>query len=117
VGGTLAPYVIADGLTYHMWYVGTTLGHLWGGHIGYAYSGDGIHWHEFDGNPVLVLPGDNPVYASPVIFDGSTYHMWYSHWDTVIDWISYATSTCCNAGLFADDFETGDTSVWSVTVP
>jgi len=95
-GGTLAPYVIADGLTYHMWYVGTTPGHLWGGHIGYAYSGDGIHWHVFDGNPVLVLQGDNPVYASPVIFDGSTYHLWYSHWDTVIDWISHATSTCCS---------------------
>jgi hypothetical protein len=43
--------------------------------------------------------------------------MWYSHWDTVIDWISYATSSCCNAGLFADDFESGDTSAWSVTVP
>lgn len=115
-GGTLAPYVIAEDLTYHMWYVGTTPGHVWGGNIGYAHSSDGIHWTKPLPNPVMVHPGGDPVYSSPVLVDGSTYRMWYDHWDGAVDRISYATSTCC-AVVFADDFETGETLRWSLTVP
>jgi hypothetical protein len=115
--GTCAPYVIADGSTYHMWYVGTQPPNFLGGSIGYACSGDGIHWYRYPGNPVLARPAEESFFASPVLLEGLTYLMWHDQWNGVFDRTSYATSTCCNAGLFADDFETGDTSAWSVTVP
>ncbi len=117
---TVAPHVIFDGTSYHMFYMGgaedypPTIRHS----IGYAFSADRIHWYKSTANPIIeVDPGFTLM--APVSFDGSTWHMWYSHtspsgWTPIL--VSYATSTCC-AGLFGDGFETGDTSAWSQSVP
>jgi hypothetical protein len=90
-----APVVIFDGTTYHMWYTGKD---VWqgdfedGSAIGYASSPDGIAWTKFGGNPVVeAITGY--AYTSAVVFDGSTYHMWYTYWDgAVTDYVGYATS-------------------------
>jgi hypothetical protein len=82
--------------------------------IGYAFSSDGVHWTRHPHNPVIETPDDNAYYA-PFILDGSTFFVWYAH-GYLPDFVSYAWSECC-AGVFGDDFETGDTSLWSVTVP
>jgi hypothetical protein len=107
------PSVVLEGSTYHMWYSGNNRsGGDW--MLGYAFSGDGIHWWRYQDNPVIHMPGQDNL-GLPVIFDGSTWHGWFG--DT---WhaqrIFYVTSTCC-AGVFGDGFETGDTSAWSGTVP
>ena len=111
------PSVILTGSTYHMWYAGYNVPTRWW-RTGYVYSPDGIHWNwtRHDG-PVVSVAGNHTI-ASPVIYDGSTWHMWYGHYTFDFSLIasSYATSTCCE-GLFADDFETGDTSLWTATVP
>ncbi len=109
------PSVVFDGQIYHMWYVGMDALPEQEHRIGYAFSGDGTHWTKHRGNPV-VQTADEFAFLAPVIFDGSTYHMWYSHGFPPGSSISYATSTCC-AGLFGDQFETGDTSLWSLAVP
>ncbi|NOZ46996.1 MAG: T9SS type A sorting domain-containing protein [Chlorobi bacterium] len=93
---------------YKMWYVGTNdpnqiLYH----NMGYAFSPDGINWAKSSSNPVLsakttstgidVLGFEGPS----IVFDGSTYHMWYScipiynnlqYWDGWIN-IAYASSS------------------------
>jgi predicted GH43/DUF377 family glycosyl hydrolase len=91
----LTPVVIHDGSTYHMWYSGYN-GSTW--RIGYATSSDGIVWNKYAFNPVLDLgpPGSwdgNHVYYPSVIFDGATYHMWYSGADGINARIGYATSS------------------------
>ena len=65
--------------------------------IGHATSTDGLIWTKDPANPVLVADAgtwDNPRVDFPtVIFDGSTYHMWYSG-GSMYSWkIGYATST------------------------
>ena len=89
------PYVVFDGSSYHMWYNGgaetSTTADL---SIGYAFSSDGIHWSKHRDNPVVELSGQI-VFHAPVVLDGSTWRMWYSHWDGSTSWISYATSDCC----------------------
>jgi len=91
--------VVLDGGTYKMWYGGC---HYSTGpfvcHAGYAESSDGITWSKRQ-DPVL-SPSDDPtawdfeIAANPyVIFDGATYHMWFSgasanHWS-----IGYAFSS------------------------
>lgn len=76
----LLPYaVISDDGTYKMWYAGAREDYV--GRIGYAESIDGIEWTKRP-EPVLV-PGDYPgawdgaIGACAVVYDGSTYHMWY----------------------------------------
>jgi hypothetical protein len=54
--------------------------------IGYATSPDGINWTKHLSNPVLNLglagSWDNShVYYPSVIFDGTSYRMWYAGWD------------------------------------
>ena len=75
------PYVVFDGSSYHMWYNGgaetSTTADL---SIGYAFSSDGIHWSKHRDNPVVELSGQI-VFHAPVVLDGSTWRMWYSHWD------------------------------------
>jgi len=115
--GTCAPYVVADGSTYHMWYVGTQAPYFSGGSIGYATSTDGVTWTPYWKNPVMSRQAGDWLFASPVLAEGTTYRMWYDEWNGDFDQVSYAESTCCDPGLFADDFETGDTSWWSLTVP
>jgi len=86
------PTIHYDGLTYHMWYGG-------GGsrlRTGYATSPDGITWTKHPSNPVLNygLPSfwDEYRARSPsILFDGITYHMWYSGSDGTYR-IGYATS-------------------------
>jgi predicted GH43/DUF377 family glycosyl hydrolase len=117
---TAAPYVIFNGSSYHMFYLGGT--EAFPATVrysnGYAFSADGIHWNKSAANPIIEVDPGFTV-GSPASFDGSTWHMWYSHtsppgWLPIVT--SYATSTCC-AGLFGDGFETGDLSLWTSTVP
>jgi predicted GH43/DUF377 family glycosyl hydrolase len=87
-------YVLHDGITYKMWYSGSD-GPLT--RIGYATSPDGVSWTKSASNPVLDLgaPGswnDVYTYAPSVLFDGATYHMWYSGYDGINARTGYATS-------------------------
>ena len=86
------PEVILDGSTFKMWYGG------YGGtrqRIGYAESSDGITWTKHASNPVLDVgpPGswdDQEVVPGAVVFDGSSYKMWY--WGNGNFRTGYATS-------------------------
>ena len=53
------------------------------GSIGYATSPDGVTWTKFVDNPVLVAGSlgewdEFQVIIPEVIYEGSTYHMWYN---------------------------------------
>jgi predicted GH43/DUF377 family glycosyl hydrolase len=54
-------------------------------------------WEKYAGNPVM-FPGppgawdDHWLFSGDVLFDDTTYHMWYSSWDSVNTRIGYATS-------------------------
>lgn len=109
------PSVVFDGDTYHMWYVGGDAPPEQEHRVGYAFSADGIHWTKHRANPV-VQTADQYAFLAPVIRDGLTFHMWYSHGYPPFTSISYASSDCC-CGIFGDDFEIGDTSLWNITVP
>jgi predicted GH43/DUF377 family glycosyl hydrolase len=81
----IEPSVIYDGSIFHMWYTGLNFNTSpWIEAIGYATSPDGMNWTKDTlNNPVLEkgTPGrwdDREVFSGSVIFDGSTYHMWYS---------------------------------------
>jgi predicted GH43/DUF377 family glycosyl hydrolase len=90
------PYVLFDGDTYHMWYTGYNGTNA---RIGYATSPDRVTWTKDEGNPVMDKGSAGSwefvgVESPCIIFDGSTYHMWYNGWDTQdIFQIGYATST------------------------
>lgn len=75
---TWTPRIIFDGITYHMWYSGDD----GTGSIGYANSTDGITWTKHPSNPVLDPGSDaweaQSLYVPTVLFDGVTYHMWYT---------------------------------------
>jgi len=90
------PSVINDGSNYHIWYTGD------GGpgtyvQIGHATSPDGITWTKSPKIPVLSCKQndewdyDRADYAR-VIYDGNSYHMWYSGGKTWAWQIGYATS-------------------------
>ncbi len=88
------PCVIYDGTTYKMWYAGYKTNYQ----IGYATSSDGINWTKYSGNPVLTLgsPGsweDTYVYHPTVIFNGTSYEMWYTGYNGTNEQIGYATSS------------------------
>ena len=109
------PSVVFDGSVYHMLYGGYN-GNGGDWMVGYAFSADGIAWLRHRGNPAMRLDGED-LYVLPVVFDGSTWHGWYTAGSSPGEWrVFYATSTCC-ATLFLDSFESGDTSLWSTTVP
>jgi predicted GH43/DUF377 family glycosyl hydrolase len=78
------PCAIYDGSTFHMWYTGINKeSSTWKEAIGYATSPDGINWSKYSNQPVLEKGStgswdDLEVFLGSVIFDGSTYHMWYS---------------------------------------
>ncbi len=89
---------------YKMWY-GASDGNNF--RIGYATSSDEIGWTKYDdpstsappyaeSDPVLGLgPGAFEtvwVYFPQVIFDGTTYHMWYAGTNGTTDRVGYATS-------------------------
>ena len=84
--------------------------------VGYAFSSNPIAWTRHLDKSVMSVDGED-VYVLPIVFDGSTWHGWYTAFSGQGEWsIFYITSACC-AGIFGDDFETGDTSLWSTTVP
>ena len=72
--------VIHDGSEYHMWYTG------WDGvgytRIGHATSPDAMTWTKDENNPVLTSELGSWEYPSvnggAAVYDGLTYHMWYS---------------------------------------
>ena len=91
VGG---PCIIYDGTTYKMWYNGTNASDVTS--IGYATSVDGINWTKYANNPIIVSSqvweGNLIIGGPSVIFDGTTYKMWY-HANLETTAIGYATST------------------------
>jgi predicted GH43/DUF377 family glycosyl hydrolase len=84
------PYVLFDGSVYHMWYAGSDGTGL---RIGYAHSSDGINWVQYDDPTTTTSPYANSdpvlnngstgswdefhVLQPSVIFDGTSYHMWF----------------------------------------
>jgi photosystem II stability/assembly factor-like uncharacterized protein len=93
------PSVVSDGVTYKMWYSGLDAFPFFNHtlRIGLATSTAGISWTKSISNPVVdVEPSswDKQTATAPsVIFDGSTYHMWY-HGGKLggLEMIGYATS-------------------------
>jgi predicted GH43/DUF377 family glycosyl hydrolase len=85
------PAVVFDGSLFHMWYAGNDgQSHT---AIGYAWSGDGIEWTKHRYNPVVTVPVGRGASNCGVVFDGSTYHMWYTAFSaTDPALINYATS-------------------------
>ena len=73
--------VLFDDTTYHMWYCGDDGTNI---RIGYVTSLDGVTWTKDTlNNPVLDLgPAgsweDDWVHSPSVVFDGDTFHMWYT---------------------------------------
>ena len=86
------PTVVSDGSLFHMWYAGNDgQSHT---AIGYAWSADGIEWTKHRDNPVVTVPVGRGASNCGVVFDGSTYHMWYTAFSaTDPALINYATST------------------------
>jgi predicted GH43/DUF377 family glycosyl hydrolase len=90
-GGVGAPFVVKLGTSdYRLWYQS-------GGQIGYAFSVDGVAWTKHI-TPVLApeaAPAWDDVWvADPnVLFDGSTYHMWYAGYNGDAVQIGYASSS------------------------
>lgn len=68
--------------TFYLWFYGQNSAIAQSG-IGLATSSDGVHWTEYENNPVYVPndPGDWDDAAAgvnlSVVFDGERYHMWY----------------------------------------
>ena len=90
-----SPSIIYDGNTYHMWYDGRDTSNI--RRMGYATSPDRVTWTKYGANPVLDIgpPGewdDAGVFNPMVMFESTTYHMWYSGWDSLNTRTGYATS-------------------------
>ena len=71
--------VVFEGGTYHMWYGAGSDDYWLSGGIGYATSTDGLNWTK---HPSLVFERgvgwENGGILDPnIIFDGTTFHMWY----------------------------------------
>ena len=75
------PWVIFDGTSFKMWYVGEDSNQA--DRIGMATSNDGMSWTKYSGNPVLDLgtaggwDGDS-ISDACVIFENGQYKMWYT---------------------------------------
>ena len=91
----MEPCVTFDGTTYKMWYQGNDGTN---NRIGYATSPDGVDWTKVGSvNPVLSAGpsgswDDDRVGHPSVIFDGTTYKMWYRGNDGQTSRIGYAVS-------------------------
>jgi hypothetical protein len=100
--------VVPYGTGFAMWYAGASTSLA---QIGFAVSPDGLHWGRWPGNPVLSpLPGCNRVDSIAVLVDGDTVHGWVSNCNDIY----YVTSSY---EVFSDGFESGGTTLWSLTVP
>jgi predicted GH43/DUF377 family glycosyl hydrolase len=88
------PTVVFKDNLYHMWYAG--LGPS-GYKIGLANSTDGINWEKCSLNPVLDAGPSAwegaKVETPTVLFDGTTFHMWYSGFNGAVYRIGYANSS------------------------
>ena len=97
--------ILYDEVGYRMWYWGIDASFV--ARIGLATSNDGINWVKHSENPILDI-GDQQSWdqfwvAGPsVVFDGTTYRMWYTGCDTLNARIGYATS---NDGIHWTKFE------------
>jgi predicted GH43/DUF377 family glycosyl hydrolase len=94
------PAVISDGTTYKMWYSGSDdifPSDDFSSSIGYATSTNGITWTKYSGNPILTGSDgswDTSLGIAGVVFDGTTYHMWYGGFGGGLNGaIGYVTST------------------------
>jgi len=86
--------VIWDGTQYLMHYSGYD-GSRW--RVGVATSADLLSWEKYAGNPVLDLGGsgewdDAGVFWTDVLYDGSSYHLFYSGYSGSTYRIGHATS-------------------------
>lgn len=68
------------GSRWHMWFTGQARGYSW---IGYAVSGDGVHWQRVGNQPVLYSerPYEGPSVMNPfVLWEEETglFRMWYA---------------------------------------
>ena len=75
------PKVLKIGDAYTMWFTGANSSDVW--QIGRATSSDGRVWVQDTTNPVIRVgaPGQwdaGLVHTSSVLFDGTTYRMWYT---------------------------------------
>ncbi len=104
------PEVVPYGIGFAMWYVGND---LTSAKIGHAMSSVGVTWTKWLDNPVL-LPwvAGCGVDSIAVVLEGHTAHGWVSHCNDI--W--YTTSPLFEV-LFFDGFESGSTTLWSLTVP
>ncbi|MCH7497345.1 MAG: hypothetical protein IH971_05795, partial [Candidatus Marinimicrobia bacterium] len=101
--GVFNPRVIYKDGSFLMWYTGWDSTNT---RIGHATSADGVNWSKDGGNPVLDLGlegswDDEALAYSSVIYNGSSYEMWYTGNDSSdlgnpiavgISRIGYATS-------------------------
>ena len=70
------PTVVFDGFVYHLLYGGyDRSGGDW--MVGYAFSGNPIAFRRHLDKSVMSVDGED-VYVLPVVFDGSTWHGWYT---------------------------------------
>jgi hypothetical protein len=124
------PIVIFDGMMYRMWFSGYDGSRY---RIGYATSPDGITWTKHPGNPILDLGSsgswdDYNTHANSVIFDGATYHMWYTGQPDGtkgrigyatspdgISWTKYAGNLCLGTSGDGCVFDTGPVGAWDDT--
>jgi hypothetical protein len=100
---------IGDG--FGMWYTGATTSPALA-YVGYAVSPDGIHWVKWPDNPVITpLAGCNRFDSLAALHVGDTFH----GWGTSCFDIYHLTSPF--EVLHFDGFESGDSTIWSSTVP
>jgi len=89
-------FVVNADTIFHMWYTGRKEGGQF--RIGHATSPDGIEWTKDPDNPVRDIadgiPASDFCGHSPVMHDGSLYHMYYmtGNWSTRIQEVWHATS-------------------------
>jgi len=91
------PSVIYDGNEFFMWYAAGNNTNPAIFNIGYARSVDGILWEKYQKNPVLSIGekgdwDDLRVWAPCVIFNGKSFEMWYTGYDSKFQQIGYAFS-------------------------
>jgi len=89
------PSVVFDGSEYHMYFHGARA--VSDPQIGHATSPDGTFWTKDPQNPVLLTGGGlswdwDEVTFPNVLFDNTTFHMWFSGGDFLAWDIGYATS-------------------------
>lgn len=97
---TIYPVIKRDG-KYEGWYAGSD-GAV--SQLGYATSPDGIHWQRYPNNPVLSPTHsnswDSEQVSSPfVLFEKTTYQMWYSGYGASGWRIGYASSSATPAPI------------------